>query len=341
MAKVGLLWRREWDPPQPDAAGFGGYRLHGVFAAFADLGIEAAGVIYADDRVEEVRAQLLELDGVLVWVNPIEQGLDRSKLDPLLCEVADEGVWVSAHPEVIMRIATKRVLYDTREMGWASDTRLYLSAAELREGLARRLADGAPRVLKQQRGMGGQGVWKVELDADADDPVVLVQEARRDAPVEPMHLGEFATRCAPYFEHGGVMVEQPFQERIGEGMIRVYLTHDHVVGFAHQYPAGLRPASAGEPPVGKRFEEANAAPFQPLRERVESEWLPELQRRLEVDRDSLPVIWDIDFLHGPKTDGDAESYVLCEINASSTFAFPEHAMPEVAAAALARIAARV
>ncbi len=56
--------------------------------------------------------------------------------------------------------------------------------------------------------------------------------------------------------------------------------------------------------------------------------------RLDLDGESLPVVWDIDFLYGPKTDGDAESYVLCEINASSTFAFPEHAMPGVAAAAL-------
>jgi len=32
--------------------------------------------------------------------------------------------------------------------------------------------------------------------------------------------------------------------------------------------------------------------------------------------------------------------VLCEINANSTFAFPEHAMPTVARAALARIDAR-
>jgi len=31
---------------------------------------------------------------------------------------------------------------------------------------------------------------------------------------------------------------------------------------------------------------------------------------------------------------------LCEINASSTFAFPDHAMPMVAEAALARITER-
>ena len=73
---------------------------------------------------------------MLVWVNPIEQGLDRSKLDPLLREVAAAGVWVSAHPDVILRMATKQVLVDTRELSWGTDTRLYRSAAELRERAA-------------------------------------------------------------------------------------------------------------------------------------------------------------------------------------------------------------
>ena len=38
MPKVGLLWRQEWDPRRPVATGWDGYRLHGVFAAFANLG---------------------------------------------------------------------------------------------------------------------------------------------------------------------------------------------------------------------------------------------------------------------------------------------------------------
>jgi hypothetical protein len=336
MARVGLLWRQEWDPPRPDAPVRESCRLRGVFAAFADLGVDAESVVYADDRVDEVREQLLRLDGVLVWVNPIEAGLDRSKLDPLLREVASDGVWVSAHPDVIMRMATKRVLYDTRDMSWGTDTQLYLSVDELREGLGSRLADGVPRVLKQQRGMGGEGVWKVELDETGADPRVRVQHATREAAIEPMPLSEFVSRCHAYFENGGLMVEQPYQERIDEGMIRVYLTHDSVVGFAHQYPAGLRPASAGEAPTGKRFELATVERFNRLRELVEMKWVPQMQALLDLSTHELPVIWDIDFLYGPK-----DSYVLCEINASSTFAFPEHAMPGVAEATRARIGDKV
>jgi len=336
-ARIGLLWRNEWDPPQTGTDVAESCRLHRVFAAFRDLGVVAEPVIYADDWGAEVLEQLLSLDGVLVWVNPIEQGLNRVKLDNLLREVGEAGVWVSAHPEVILRMATKRVLFDTRAMSWGTKTRLYLSAAELRAGLAG--LDGGARVLKQQRGMGGQGVWKIERDPN-DAELLRVEEATRGATQEQLAVDAFVTRCEPYFERGETMVEQPFQERIAEGMTRVYLTHDRVVGFAHQYPAGLRPESAGAPPPGKTFETASVPTYRRLRETVESEWVPQMQQLLDLATTQLPVIWDADFLYGPKTSAGDNTYVLCEINASSTFAFPDHAMPTVAEAALARISER-
>ena len=59
-------------------------------------------------------------------------------------------------PDVILRIATKEVLVDTREMSWSTDTRLYHSLPELADALPGRLV-GGPVVLKQHRGMGGGG----------------------------------------------------------------------------------------------------------------------------------------------------------------------------------------
>ena len=320
---VGLLWRAEWDPVDDVNA----CKLHGVFSAFADLGVQAQPVVYSDDRVDEVRAQLLELDGVLVWVNPIEQGLDRSKLDPLLRDVAGAGVWVSAHPDVILKMGTKQVLADTQEMSWGTPTHVYRSASDLLEQLPARLAAATgPLVLKQYRGMGGTGVWKVE-------PGLVVQHAVRDAQPEEIALADFVKRCEPYFAGDGRMVEQPYQPRLAEGMIRVYLTHDRVVGFAVQFPRGLLPpaTSVADPPP-KRFEEASFEPFQDLKAQMETEWVPQLREILGLATTELPVIWDADFLRG-----EDDRYVLCEINVSSTFAFPEHAMPGVARAALACI----
>jgi hypothetical protein len=335
LEAIGLLWRAEWDPPSAPIVESS--RLHRMFAAFAALGVRAEPVVYSDDSVDAIRDQLLGLNGVLVWVNPIEQGFDRSKLDPLLREVAAAGVWVSAHPDVILKMATKEVLVDTRELSWGSDVHLYRTIDELRAQLPAHLGAHGAVVLKQHRGMGGNGVWKVEPD---DGDVVRVQHAVAGSVPQRMSLDEFLESCEPYFAGAGLMVEQPFQARLGEGMIRVYLTHDEVVGFAHQHPRGLMPTAIGDAPhapSAKVFDLATAAPYNELRVRMESEWVPRMQELLNIETHALPVIWDADFLYGPKTAAGDDTYVLCEINASSTFAFPEHAMPTVAKAALDRM----
>lgn len=87
-------------------------------------------VPYNDDLVDETRAQLMGLDGVLVWVNPIQDGQDRRLLDPLLREVSSRGVWVSAHPDMVLQMGTKEVLYRTRHLGWGSNTHLYPSTGD-------------------------------------------------------------------------------------------------------------------------------------------------------------------------------------------------------------------
>ena len=86
-------------------------RFKAVFAALADVGVACGPVVYEDDVWDAVRAQLATLDGVLVWVNPIHEGRNRAILDELLRDVAAQGIWVSAHPDVILKMGTKEVLY--------------------------------------------------------------------------------------------------------------------------------------------------------------------------------------------------------------------------------------
>jgi uncharacterized protein DUF6815 len=305
-----------------------------MFGAFAAIGVEAEPVVYGDDTADAVRDRLLGLDGVLVWVNPVEQGKDRSTLDALLREVGKAGVFVSAHPDVILRMGTKQVLVDTNGLSWGTETRLYRTADELRERLQSRLRETGALVLKQRRGMGGQGVWKVEPDGTAG---LVVQHAADPSSTERISLDAFLRRCEPYFADGGLVVEQPFVERIAEGMIRAYLVHDEVVGFTHQYPRGLVPPGSAPGPPGKIFEPAATPRYRALRARLESEWVPAMQELVGVETPALPVIWDADFLYGERTDDGEDTYVLCEINVSSTFAFPAFAMPAVAEAAVARI----
>ena len=58
-----------------------------------------------------------------------------------------------------------------------------------------------------------------------------------------------------------------------------------------------------------------------------------------VDTDSLPPIWDADFLYGPKTTHGEDPYVLCEINVQSVYPFPDEALDTLAQTAVARMVA--
>src|SRR6202162_3287360 len=161
--KLAPLWPR--DAPKWHAITPQDYRLHHVFEAMAALGVEAEPAIYADDVADQVREQLLRCDGVLVWVDPLFAGQNRVVLDALLRNVASKGVWVSAHPDVILKMGVKEVLYRTRHLCWGTDTYLYSSVREFHDEFPARLQSAGARVLKQNRGNGGQGVWKVELVA--------------------------------------------------------------------------------------------------------------------------------------------------------------------------------
>jgi len=114
--RVAVLYLRDRETA-PDAAAETG-RFRKVFEALAEFGMLPEPALYHDDARDEIRRQLLRVDGVLVWVNPIEDGRDRSLLDAMLRDVAASGVFVSAHPDVILKLGTKEVLYRTRDIGW-------------------------------------------------------------------------------------------------------------------------------------------------------------------------------------------------------------------------------
>jgi hypothetical protein len=340
--KLALLWRG--DRQARSEATAQNNRYHRVFEALAALGIEAEPAVYADDMADEVRRQLLGCDGVLVWVDPISDGQNRVKLDALLRDVASRGVWVSAHPDVILKMGVKEVLYRTRDLGWGADTHLYRTAKAFREEFPPRLRTAGARVLKQNRGNGGQGVWRVELLSGA--AIVRVLHARRGSVPETMPLGDFMKQCEAYFANEGCIVDQPFQPRLPDGMIRCYMGEDKVVGFGHQFikalipPPPEGPDSPAAQPGPRIMHPASAPPFQALRKKMESEWTPQMMHRLGIDVGSLPIIWDADFLYGPRDASGQDTYVLCEINVSSVFAIPEQAPSEIARLAMARLRAK-
>jgi hypothetical protein len=330
LPSVALLY--PGDRPARDRANPAESRFAALFDAFARAGTPAMPAVYNDDFAEEVEAQLRETRVVLVWCNPIEGGRRRDRLDAMLRRLADAGVVVSAHPDAVLGLGTKDVLFDTRDLPFGSDVRRVESLAQLEAELPERLRSGA-RVLKQYRGHSGVGVWRVERSGGG---MLRVRHAQRGSEEERLDLAALLERLAPYFaqENGGHMIDQPWQPRVVDGMVRAYLVEDRVAGFGHQALIALHPDA---PPGPRLYHGADLPQFQDLRERLEAEWVEMLRTRVGLARDRLPLLWDCDFMFGERGAGGAERYVLCEINVSSVAPFPPSAIGPLVSAAQSRL----
>jgi hypothetical protein len=307
-------------------------RFAALFEALAAAGVNAEPAVYHDDFADEVAAQLRRAHAVLVWCNPIEDGRRRDRLDAVLREVAQAGVLVSAHPEAILRLGTKDVLFETRDLAFGSDVHRIDSLAQLESDLPQRLRRGA-RVLKQHRGHSGIGIWRVEASADGG---FTVQHAQRGSRPQSVDMTALKATLAPYFEPdcGGHMIDQAWQARLPEGMVRAYLVEDRVTGFGLQAVNALHPDA---PAPGPRLYHGPELPdFQDLKRQLESSWIALLRERVGLSRDRLPLLWDCDFMLGEETAGKAQRFVLCEINVSSVSPFPPSSITPLVEAILRR-----
>src|SRR4029077_6226474 len=121
--KMAIVWRG--DPARQVARVPENSRLYPVQLALEGRDFAVEPVIYSEAASKDVRDRLLTCAGALVWIDPLDGGRDRSDLDSILRHVASNGVWVGSHPDVIIRMGTKEVLYRTRDVGWGADTHLY------------------------------------------------------------------------------------------------------------------------------------------------------------------------------------------------------------------------
>lgn len=330
--KIAIVWRG--DRQARETATAENSRLKSIFAALTAAGFAPEPAVYNEDFADEVRAQLLGAAAVLVFVDPLSTGARRYALDALLREVAAAGVLVSAHPDVIAKMGVKAVLHTTRHLGWGTDTHVYVTPAEFAAELPEWLKAG-PRVLKHNRGNGGQGVWKVPALTTG---WVEVLPARLDLePPRVVGWDDFLAERAGDFNAAEGLVDQPYQPRLLEGMVRCYMSGTRVAGFGHQVVTALGPPEVGAAPP-RLYSGPDDARFQRLRSVMAQDWTPGLREALGLAADDLPLIWDADFLLGPKDARGQDSYVLCEINCSSVFPIPDQAPAAMAKTLRAHLA---
>ncbi len=301
-------------------------------SAFQTGRFQIESILYHDEAAALLSQELLRFDAVLVWVNPIEQGRDRKRLDDLLTRISSKGVFVSAHPEVILKIGTKDVLFRTKGMEWASDVDLYQSLVEFVARFPCSLAKTGVRVLKRYRGNGGDGVYKVSQNAGRGDITVVHAKGNE---VISYAEGEFYNAFSSFFLDGGMLIDQEWNSSLTNGMVRCYVSGLRVSGFGYQEVNALYESQQGDKkayaaPSKRYYYSESCGLFRDLKEIMEDSWIPQLQESQGITDSQLPVIWDADFfINKLNTPNTREKYALCEINVSSVSPFPPSAIPYI------------
>ena len=283
---VAVLWRGDEDARRAGIAS--NERLRPVFEALAEVGIEARPVVHRDEIAASVRDELLAVDGVLVWIDPIGRGEDRRVIDAILREVAAAGRWVSAHPDVVAAMGTKEVLHRTRQLGWGTDVHRYETLEDLHDGLRA----GCPRA----RGCSSPGTATAASASGRSSTSPAMRGRRRagsrcrgrDTTVEEVQLDELARPVLARVRRGRLHHRPavPATRRRGDDPLLP----------RRRRGRRLRPSERREPPhrAGRGVADHGTAvteddvpgrrirTFAPLRALVEHEWVPGMRELLDL-----------------------------------------------------------
>ena len=304
-------------------------------------GVVVDSVLYHDSRAEKLALELAQYSAILVWVNPIEQETDRTVLDQLLRQLSDKGVVVSAHPETILKIGTKEILYDTRGEEFGGDVKCYRSFEDFRDQFFHSNQEEF-RILKQYRGNGGNGVFKIDLSQKDRNRIGVTSASRGDQQLV-LTINEFLDQFNKYFHQGNLLIDQAWNSNIVNGMVRCYLCGDKVAGFGYQEVNALYPVinSVFRKPSPRYYFSENCGLFADLRQAMEGKWVARLQEVARLHNELLPVIWDADFfINKINAEQTGQRYSLCEINVSCVSPFPESSIPYIVAEIRKRIASK-
>mmetsp|Transcript_6842 Transcript_6842/g.9981 ORF Transcript_6842/g.9981 Transcript_6842/m.9981 type:complete len:516 (-) Transcript_6842:182-1729(-) len=285
--------------------------------------------------------------GLIVRVNPgTIPPAAQTKLDNMLTALSDAGILVMSTPEVMRSIGGKDSLVKIKDLRIGlKDTAVYTTAESFVEGFRKTIAF-QPRVLKQNRGSQGEGIWICKLkdesqycksygDAIADFDTKIVLMEAYDNHVEEHTVAEFMEFClygrtaksgewasvgkGRYLEGGleagAMLVDQRFLPRIVEGEVRCTMVGTKLISLVHKKPkAGGVSATLKSGAIYTSYE-----PDDPLFSDLVSKFradLPHIRECFGVEDQPLPLLWTADFIFGEKREDGSDTFIVGEFNAS-------------------------
>lgn len=310
--------------------------------ALKDKGWNGEVVFFTDEilRDEKQRNEIFEkvknsADGYVSRVNPGNLKEEKLYFDVLrsLCEAGLVGM---PHPDAMVGYGAKDALTKLACTDLVpDDTYAYYDVKTFKETFPKSLAKGE-RVLKQNRGSTGEGIWRVRLPDGVSYPnsgslpldTKIVCTEAKDNHTEQRQLGEFMDFCEQYIiGDNGMLVDMTFLPRIKEGEIRILMLYKTPVYVVHKKPAEGGDAFSATLFSGAKYRYDEPKDWQSLIDWFLAQ-LPEIRSKL--GNYDLPLIWTADFILDTDAKGN-DKYVLGEINCSCVgFTSPEEFMAKIA-----------
>jgi glutathione synthase/RimK-type ligase-like ATP-grasp enzyme len=290
-----------------------------IIDSLKSRGWTAEIIFYRDeDRGEIYRYTHDKADAYISRVNPGNLN-DETGYFQMLKELVSNGIEGLPHPDAMIAYGAKNSVERLKGTEIVpEDVYTYYDFDTLKENFPKSLAKGI-RVLKQNRGSTGEGIWKVDVlnkekykDEIPFDALLKLTEAR-DNHTEEKTLQEFLEFCIQYLEgNNGMLLDMPFLARIKEGEIRVLMLRNKAVNIVHKKPADQADAFSATLFSGAIYRYDEPTQWPELVRLVER-MVPTIQRKL--GNYDLPLIWTADFILDTDENGN-DKYVLGEINAS-------------------------
>eukprot|EP00304_Pavlova_gyrans_P014918 CAMPEP_0206063226 /NCGR_PEP_ID=MMETSP1466-20131121/58124_1 /ASSEMBLY_ACC=CAM_ASM_001126 /TAXON_ID=44452 /ORGANISM="Pavlova gyrans, Strain CCMP608" /LENGTH=535 /DNA_ID=CAMNT_0053438595 /DNA_START=28 /DNA_END=1636 /DNA_ORIENTATION=- len=307
-------------------------------------------VKYYDTKHDEFAKYVQKFDALIVRINPgqLSQGTmpgTQERFDSLMNDMLKKGKLVWSSPDVQTKMGAKDALVGIKNLSCGlEDTFAYYSADDLESGFKKTCAF-QPRVIKQNRGSAGEGIWLVWLqdkeycknfgDATLSDSDKLKLIEMNDNHVEYHTVKEFITFCVDgpdaegagewkstfpgkYLEGGkeagGQLVDQRFCPRISEGEVRMLMVGPVLQMIIHKKPEG------GLSAVGGNSAYTYYKPGSPEYAGLEADFvtrdIPLLMKALDIENDPLPILWTGDFIPVDGKEPGTTEYVVGEFNCS-------------------------
>merc|ERR1719171_2457750 len=314
-------------------------------------GMSCEFVHYLHEEHAKFFEYVKRFDALIVRCNPGQINADggsQQKFDDSMRELQKMGTQVWPSPDVMEFMGAKDALTKIANLNIGlEDTLSYYTEEAFTSGFKKTMAF-QPRVIKQNRGSSGEGIWIIKLKAGnycstygerlCEGAEVLSMMEANDNHAEEHTVDEVIEFClngrtdksgtwtskgvgkylAGGKEAGGLLVDQRFCPRIVEGELRYNMVGPKLVGIIHKKPKEGGISAVGGTGSIYTYYGPDEPKFANLTTNFLTKDIDSVIPSLGLPDEPIPLWWTTDFiLASPEgTPAEEEKWIVGEFNCS-------------------------